>query len=558
MRWLSCCAFLPLAACASGGALPDGGGTTSQGSTSGGRSTTGGAAGASGGSGGRASTGEPGGGTTGGGSSGGGSSGGSVGDAGLQTVSSLTKDGITWTFAAPVQAGQFVNGDYYVVGPVTVSAIDPPPNDPGLDAGVAYVNGSAVDLPAADSKSPFDSRLEGNLVDWWFDPALRAYPPLSLVPGDALVSSRSLGPGFLTDGGLPNIMRSGDLSASPVASDSVLTVLAAPASPDAFRPSYCDRQQALFHANDLNRALLLSLPPPNPSAPNGTPTLATFEGYLRRPWIDLNPFLFDVPSEYMPDYGMEVALVDGYVALLLQLNFPAADKVNLTNYFVQYGIDLWGCVQIGYGWPAFGGHRSGRKLPILFAGALLGNQDMQNVSALYPNQFGEDMQTVYVNAVPDAGTTTWEGATVMYGGHYGVDADGTPVSAGLYGPYEQLQPTQWPTDPGDGNIQLGEAYRRCCTSIAWVGEALAMRLLHLESVWNYPAFFAYVDRWMYEPGDAQNVQTILSETGYDYTASWEAEGQTAGFLQGEFPQYTFVDDMWHAYRGDGGTGDFGQ
>jgi hypothetical protein len=46
--------------------------------------------------------------------------------------------------------------------------------------------------------------------------------------------------------------------------------------------------------------------------------------------------------------------------------------------------------------------------------------------------------------------------------------------------------------------------------------------------------------------------------GYDLTASWEAEGQVGGFLQGEFPQYGFVDDMWAAYRGDAGTDDFGQ
>jgi hypothetical protein len=32
------------------------------------------------------------------------------------------------------------------------------------------------------------------------------------------------------------------------------------------------------------------------------------------------------------------------------LNFSADDKVKLTNYFVQYGIDLYGCVQAGYGW----------------------------------------------------------------------------------------------------------------------------------------------------------------------------------------------------------------
>ena len=58
----------------------------------------------------------------------------------------------------------------------------------------------------------------------------------------------------------------------------------------------------------------------------------------------------------------------------------------------MYSIDLYGCLQAGYGWPAFGGHRSGRKLPVIFAGILLNDDGMKNASATYPNQFGEDMQ----------------------------------------------------------------------------------------------------------------------------------------------------------------------
>ena len=178
---------------------------------------------------------------------------------------------------------------------------------------------------------------------------------------------------------------------------SVLTVLSAAPSADAFRPSYCDRSQTIYHANSLQRNLLPSLAPPNPS---GTPTLAQFEALYRQPWIDTNPFLFDAPADYMPSYGQHVAFADSYASLLLMLNFPADQKVNLTNYFVQYGIDLYGCLQAGVGWPAFGGHRSGRKLPIIFAGILLNDAGMKNVSAAHPNQFGEDMQTVYVNQIP--------------------------------------------------------------------------------------------------------------------------------------------------------------
>jgi hypothetical protein len=450
------------------------------------------------------------------------------------TASSITKDGITWTFREPVPVGQFVTGDYYVVGPVTLTAIDPAPTTSS-----PYENGSVLNLPTANGKSGFDSRLnDGDDQSWWFDASLRVHPPVTLKPGDTLVSSISVAQIH----SLPEVMRASDKSASPVRTVSVLTVLSAAPSADAFRPSYCDRDQTIYHADTLQRDLLPSLAPPNSS---GTPLITQFEAWYRRPWIDTNAFLFDAPAEYMPSYGAHIAFADSYAALLLMLNSPADQKVNLTNYFVQYGIDLFGCLQAGYGWPAFGGHRSGRKLPIVFAGILLNNDAMKNVSTQYPDHFGEDMQTVYVKQIPGNYQQAWQGATAIYGGHYGVRADGQPVSAGLYGPYEQLQPASWPLL--NGHEQLGEAYRRCCTSTSWVGEALATHLLGAERLWNHPAFFDYVDRWMTED-DTQAVAQIKAQTGVAYTEDWERQGQTRFWLQGQFPQYTFIDDMWKAYR----------
>ena len=315
-----------------------------------------------------------------------------------------------------------MTGDYYVVGPVTITAISPSPTTSS-----PYENGSVLNLPTANGKSGFDSRLnDGTDESWWFDASLRSYAPITLKPGDSLVSSISLA----TIHSLPEVMRASDMSASPVRTVSVLTVLSAAPSADTFRPSYCDRSQTIYHAGALQRSLLPSLAPPNPSA---TPTLAQFETLYRRPWIDTNAFLFDAPAEYMPSYGQHIAFADSYASSLLMLNFPAAQKVKLTNYFVQYGIDLYGCLEAGYGWPAFGGHRSGRKLPIIFAGILLNDDGMKNASTAHPNQFGEDMQTVYIDKIPGGYTQAWQGATVIYGGHYGVTTDGTPVSAGLYG-----------------------------------------------------------------------------------------------------------------------------
>jgi hypothetical protein len=460
-------------------------------------------------------------------------------DGGSSLVTSIVKDGVTWTFAAPVLAGQFVSGDYWIVGPATITAIGPAPT-----SATPFTNGSVLNLPTSNGKSPFDSRLnDGTDESWWFDASFRSYPPVSLKAGDTLVSSVSLA----TPASLPEVMRASDKSCSPVRSVSVLTVLPAAPPADAFRPSYCDRSQTLYRASALRRDLLPSHPAPKPQS---TPTLAQFEALFRRPWIDTNAFLFDAPAEYMPSYGQHVAFAVSYASLLLLLDFVPADKEPLTNYLVQYGIDLYGCVKAGYGWPAFGGHRSGRKLPIVIAGLLLQDDGMKNVSATYPNRFGEDMQTVYVNQIPGGYSKAWQGATVIYGGHYGVDqTSGTPTdtsSNGLYAPYEQLQPKDWQllTPPGE---QLGEAYRRCCTSVSWVGEALAARMLGAVGTWNHPAFFDYVDRWMTED-DTQAVADIKTQSGFDYSSDWERQGQTAAWLQGEFPQYSFIDDMWKAYR----------
>jgi len=116
----------------------------------------------------------------------------------------------------------------------------------------------------------------------------------------------------------------------------------------------------------------------------------------------------------------------------------------------------------------------------------------------------------------------------------------------LYGPYEQSQPSTWQilTPPGE---QLGEAYRRCCTSVSWVGEALAVHLLNGESVWNYPAFFDYVNRWMTED-DTLAVAEIKAQSGFDYSASWDRQKQTVDWLDGEVSQPSFIDDMWNAFH----------
>jgi hypothetical protein len=434
----------------------------------------------------------------------------------VQLQDSISIDGITWKFSQPVHVGRFVNGDYYVVGAVTIVNINPLPT-PGNGR-----HGSVLNMPVSNnSLSPFDSRVAANR----YAPQLRVYPPITIQPGDALISSVSVD----QIGDYPPWLREGqETPDSPVRSVSVLTCLAQPVSPDAFRPAYADRTQRIYYASTLRRDLLPRLPRVAHMA-----DISTFASHFRRPWLDICFFGFDAAVEYQATYGREVGRSVGMATLLLTLDFAAAEKEPLLVNVVQYGIDLWGISRSGYsGWPAHGGHGSGRKWPIIFAGLMLGDPDMQSPNKTYPAlRFGEDMQTMMDNG--------WTGADVVYAGHQGI-WNGQPVSSmPSWGPYENLQPSVWATTfSGDPNYHIGEDYRRCCTSIAWIGEGLAARIMHAEQFWNHDPFFEYVDRWMTE-NDAAAVATIRAATGLDYSADWERQGQAWD---------PFVEDMWAAYR----------
>jgi cysteine-rich repeat protein len=440
----------------------------------------------------------------------------------LPLLSQISQYGITWTFSTPQRVGRFVNGDYYVVGTATIIDIQP------LPTSTNGRHGSMLNIPPNLQKSGFDSRI----VSERYDSSLRVYPPITLTPGNKLVSSRSV-----DASNLPAVMRPYDLSESPVASVSILTGVSAPQPFDAFRPSYARGSARIYLSRNLKRNTL-----PNLQPVQNVPPLSEFEGYLKRPWVDSVFFSFAVPSEYMASYGRENGYLVSFAGLLLTLNFTQAQKEPLLVYLTQYGIDLYGLVEQGHtGWQAHGGHGTGRKFPIVFAGMLLNEGSMKSVQA----NFGEDMQTIWVTETAPVGTYTrsWhiKPETVVYGGHVGVN--GESVNPG-WGPYEHLAPSAWKNT-------LGESYRRCCTSVSWVGEALAARLIPgMQGAWNHPQFFAYVDRWMLSPDDPRDLETIRSATGMTIDADF-FQGQSWKILSGGGyykPHRTFVDEMWAAYK----------
>jgi hypothetical protein len=232
---------------------------------------------------------------------------------------------------------------------------------------------------------------------------------------------------------------------------------------------------------------------------------------------------FGAPVDNMPLYGREVTRAVGMAGLLLSLDFTSQEKEPLLINFVQLGVDLWGMCGVGsqpVNFNALGGHANGRKFPIVFAGTLLGDQEMQQPEKKYPYlRFSENTQTMFGES--------WTGAKVVWAGHVGKEGSKKYPD---WGAYEHLRPKDW-----KGNT--GEAYRRCCTSNAWVAEALAAKILHLEKVWDHDAFFTYTDRWMTED-DTEILKAIKEERGLTFNSS-VYQGSTWD---------PFTKDMWDKYR----------
>jgi hypothetical protein len=376
--------------------------------------------------------------------------------------SAITQYGITWRFAEPAVAARFVTGDWWVVGPVTVESVTPSPT--------AERHGSVVNPPAGD-KQGYDSRIAG------FDPSLRATFPLQLRPGDSLVSTASVETiGEKT----PDTVR-GQYCRGPLRTAVVLTCLKEKPPADAFRPAYVGTWREMFRASQLRRDLLPRLEPPDK-----VPDVQPYERWLERIWLDhmrqwVNRKMH--PLENMPDYGREITNIVSEVALLVLLDDPEKTRETVLLRFVQKGIDYYGVALSDDNlWIANGGHNSGRKWPILFAGLLLGHDGMMHVKAT----FQEDQQTYYGK------------------GYRGQKALWTIAPNNPNRHHEEVAPEDWDTFGDDrGNTgRKAEGYRKL-NGPTWVGQALAARLTGMVESWGHPPFFDYVDRWWRETHKAR-------------------------------------------------------
>src|SRR5271157_2727801 len=205
----------------------------------------------------------------------------------LELTESVSRWGITWTFDKPARVGQFVNGDFYVVGPVLVVKIAPAPRygkevaDDELDGREKVAvdqrcrNGSMLNAPARREVA-WDSGVLN-----YYHHEHRARLPIALKPGDSLASSISLRRGEKVTYPYHAGTIRGEGDNSPVKIVAVLTCVADPLPPDAFRPGYSGHDPKIHLARDLHRELL-----PHFDRPAEAPGAVQTAALLERPWCD--------------------------------------------------------------------------------------------------------------------------------------------------------------------------------------------------------------------------------------------------------------------------------
>lgn len=545
-----------------------------------------------------------------GGTSGSGGSGGSSGSAGTggsggaqtcaeagwkpaagaaQTGNQISQYGVTWTFDKSYTYGQFANGDYWVVGPVTITSMTPAMTT----SGGRTMNGWDVN-PMPSNPQGYDSCAgDYSASDV---PSL----PYTAKPGSSIVKA-------VSDPNPDLCTNTGGAGPQTLKTAAVLTVVDQP-PPDngatVFRPAYVGKKplpMKYYSVSDTQCGLLPSLTP-NRSVKTFEPKLTDIASRLGRVQLDhLNDRQLNVsayiyngvpnaeinPSEDMRNYGPDIDLDNNDAILRLMLSDPLGAKMPVLIAMLQGGIDRYGMLENGQFWPAGSGMYEGRKISIAFAAVMLGDAAMKkavtakNVLGM-TNFFLEDAtigtgyqgEALYGSGLPGENAcgdpyVTCDSPDFQY--YWSWEAHTIGANDGSGDPYGYLDGSMNGTQQGDNYQPIN--------SPAYEGSALIGILMpSVRAVWGHPEFFNYVDRWVShgiqaEPDpcaplsqgggpDPNNPGGCVLDPDLTPGSTMQHFSCQAGKQCGRWPQYdgrlpntgngsyqsAFVNAMWAAFR----------
>ena len=395
----------------------------------------------------------------------------------LRAAQSVSHYGITWTFSADRPTGKFANGEPWVIGPVTITAIQKPsvPVD-STPVGGAMINpipnrvqGYCPRYTNAGDRSVYDASLDVSLKY-----------PFDLATGDALVTARALNTG---EAGGNNY----------VDTICILTVIAAAPPEGSFRPDpYGTDRTIRFNKSDIDWTVLKNLAPVA-----ATPTQAWIEAKLPAlPWFEWDTQW--VGSTVAPmanagsgdggtfrsNYGRDIAFKWTYIALWLNVNHTQSVKEKTMIQTIQCGLDIASYLKHGGGFPANGGHKVGRKFPLFLAAVALKDPALLALAS-NPSLFQED-QTTFVVQQSDVGRVVEAGAAGTY-----IQEDVGNADWGFRHSWEPFK--------DDRRWRDGNPYR-FSNWPGMAGQVMAAEFMGHKDAWGHPEIFAYTERFVSKEG----------------------------------------------------------
>lgn len=452
-------------------------------------------------------------------------------------TSSLSFDGVTINFDQEYPVGYFIDGYPYVVGPAEIVSYTPACE---TLANGRVINGAMID-PDCGKEIGLDSIAGGN--KW--NPALNvgdgisAANPLTLQPDESLI-----------------IAISNPAATDPEASLKraiVLTCLATTPPADAFRPTFANAPKTIYTWSQVNANALRNL-----GIVGVPPSWSSVEYELTRFAQDIVPD-WDRKHYRMQDhtslYGRDMMPAEGLAYLMVNSDFPLAEKQQTLIYLIQRGIDRYGVFQNAKAngkqpWRADGGHNSGRKFSIMFAGRLLGVGAMEDVTLQtdYTNiasseRFHEDTMTFYVdqNFIDITNSAAWDPA-------YGDDLPQQPYSQAMLG----MPDWRGNHEPEHTSASWsGHKYRMAPNAGSQHGQALSALVMSLRGAWRNDAYFDYharylaimkgeLDPWGTQRGSGLSYDPVTGSRPTEGFKYWEA-------CWGNGWLWAMIHEHWHDY-----------
>jgi hypothetical protein len=382
-----------------------------------------------------------------------------------KTADNISQYGITWYFDKAYECDTFANGDYWVLGPVTIKKITP--------EFTGKYNGFEVD-PVYKGPQGFDIRIGPSPSASTFDAKLVPALPLTVTGLKSII--KTVGRDTTMSTPRPALLKA-----------AVLTVVAEippGRGADVFRPPYVGIDKPYYYIKDIHSELLPKFPP----IPN-MPTLDSL--YRSFKMVQMDHKDGDNMAWLRPDeniqgggYAPTMAMYSNDAILRLMMNDPVEQKRMLLIVLLQKGIDMYHFALNGQVWPEGSGYQVGHLLPMAFTALLLANENMKKF--IKQAGFYNEEQLFYAGANGKAlfGLKTQYWSEERYWQYLATQTGGSAERD----PYGYI----------DGGYKPGDddTYLACCLAQPFKGEALAFQLFpDLKGIRTDSNFLNFADRW---------------------------------------------------------------